>query len=247
MSTYRTDEAFGIVPLWVTEAKLSDRAVRLYALLSGLRDYGTDMATVGRKALAKKLNCSDDSLDRAKSELEKVGALTVERGRAEDWQIAPNVYTIHRVRAGSRTGAARGVRVAAPERQGVLLLNERSSSPSKEKKSKSALPIKSVAGKPVTAEEYELARSILEAFNEVSGRRFTGQEWLRDIVRVIRDNSDVTLDRHREIIRAQFERPWWKGDPTPGVIYGNGKVFDRALNDVSGPARREPRERYSKI
>lgn len=250
MSEYRTDEAFAIVPMWLIESKVSDRALRLYALLSGMRDYGTDMATVGRKLLASKLGCSDDTLDRAKAELEKAQAITVERGTTEDGQIARNIYTIHRVSPGSRNGA---VRVAAPVRVGVagaarLPLMDESSSSSSEG-SKSAKPTarlpKTAGGTKVTEVEHDLVDAILAAFNRAAGVAkgrqvsFAGKEWREKIIRRVREHSDVTLEQHVEIIDQQFHRPWWKGDPTPSVIYGNGAVFDRALN---GAQAGEPEE-----
>jgi hypothetical protein len=199
-----------------------------------MRDYGTDMATVGRKLLSKKLRCSEDSLDRAKAELEKIGAITVER-RANGNQIPRNVYTIHRTHPDSRTDAA--MPIAAQERlpdsrTGAAMyestsLDEKSSSSSKGGKSP-----QQVAGKKVTVREHDLTDEILKAFNERSGKNFAGAEWRRAIIGRIREHPEVTLDRHREIIEQQFAAPWWKGDATPAVIYGNGKVFDRALNSI---------------
>ena len=98
-----------------------------------------------------------------------------------------------------------------------------------------------INGTKVTKQEALLAQEVLTAFNERSGKRFSGKEWLASIVRRVREHPDVSLERHKEIIDQQFGRPWWKDDPTPSVIYGNGKVFDRALNSSLGPAKREPK------
>jgi hypothetical protein len=246
LSEYRTDEAFAIVPMWLIESKVSDRALRLYALLSGMRDYGTDMATVGRKLLASKLGCSDDTLDRAKAELEKVKAISVERGQAEDGQIARNVYTIHRVSPGTRNGAGR---VAAPVRVGgtdaarLPFMDESSSSSSETKKAKptSRLP-KTVGGQKVTEAEHDLVDALLARFNErAGGKSFSGKEWREAIVRRLREHSGMAADEHLGLIDRQFARPWWKGDATPSVIWGNGRVFDRAVNGAQGPQAEEDR------
>lgn len=93
VSQYHVDEAFGPVPLWLLRSKVSDRAVRLYALLSALSD-ATGVA-VGRKELANDLRCSLDSLDRAKTELEEVGAVTITRGHDENGGLARNAYAVH--------------------------------------------------------------------------------------------------------------------------------------------------------
>lgn len=243
MSEYRVDEAFGPVPLWLTESKVSDRAVRLYALLSGMRDYGTDMATVGRKQLAKKMRCSDDSLDRAKAELEKEGAITVERGeRGEGGQIPRNVYTIHRTSPATRKDAATpipaGVRVP-DTRTGAAMyerkpLDEIPSSSNGAPAQRSGRAPTSLSGRKVTVDEETRAIEVLDAFNEISGRRFGSKEAVGKIIMRLREHPEVTVEAHREIIRAQFERPWWSGDASVGVVYGNGEVFDRALNGVRG-------------
>lgn len=287
MSEYRVDEAFAIVPGWLIEAKVSDRAVRLYAILSWMRDYGTDMATVGRKMLASKLGCSNDSLDRAKAELEEAEAITVERMRGENGGIERNVYTIHRVPP-SRTGAASASsRTGAASPTGAArspLMDESSSSSTPQVLDASHVRIKSdstdawyeidvdarngtgtctcparrvckhirrareilgrpdaagrqpgsVGGKRVTVAEHDLCDGILSAFNELSGKRFAGAEWRRAIIGRVREHPDLTLVEHRSAIEFSLEHPWWKGDPSPAVVYGKGSVFDSALNSVRG-------------
>jgi hypothetical protein len=242
VSEYRTDEAFAIVPVWLIESKVSDRALRLYALLSGMRDYGNDMATIGRQALATRLGCSTDSLDRAKSELEKLGAITVERGKVVAGQIPKNVYTIHRVRPGSRTAAATpGSRTPAAMGQDsgqIPLIDESSSSSSP---ATARMP-KQVGGKRVTEAEHDAVDQLLARFNErAGGKNFAGKEWRESIVRRMREHSELTMPEHLALIDRQFERPWWKGDPTPSVIWGNGKSFDRALNGAQGAEPEEDR------
>lgn len=241
MSNYRTDEAFAIVPMWLTESTVSDRAVRLYSLLSGMRDYGTDMATVGRKLLAQKMGCSDDSLDRAKAELEEAGAISVERGEANGGVIPRNVYTIHRTRPATRTPAAMGVpapvRVLDTRTRAAMYEREPVESPPPLKRGGRAPG--SVNGKRVTPVEEQFALDVLAAFNEVSGRAFASKEALGKIVMRHREHPDLDVAAHRSLIEAQFAAPWWKGDPSPSVVYGNGEVFDRALNGVRGAKQNE--------
>lgn len=232
MTEYRTDEAFGPVPLWLLKLDISDRAVRLYALLSAERDYGTDMATLGRKKLAEQMRCSLDSLDRAKAELETVGAISVVRG-SENGSLAKNVYTIHRVSPGSRMGAA--TPLAAPERPSsrtgaASSLQSESSSSSK----RAGRAPSQISGKRVTPAEEEFAVAVLAVFNEISGRKFASKEAIGKIVLRHREHPELSVDQHRALIKVQFEHPWWKGDPSPSVIYGNGDVFDRAVNGVRG-------------
>ncbi len=65
------------------------------------------------------------------------------------------------------------------------------------------------------------------------------------IVRRAREHPELTLEDHEGLIKVQFENPWWKGDPTPSVIYGNGRVFDRALNGARGAAPEPRKRRYT--
>lgn len=235
MSTYRTDEAFGPVPLWLLNMAVSDRSIRLYALLSAERDYGTNMAELGRKKLSKAMRCSLDSLDRAKAELEQVGAISVVR-ESTDGVIQPNRYTIHRVNPGSRTGAAtEGLLVAAgvrtPGRTGAVASLQSSDSSSSSARGRAPTQ---VSGKRVEEPEGAFAVAVLGVFNEVSGRKFGSKEAIGKIIMRHREHPDLTVDDHGGIIREQFAHPWWRGDPSPSVIYGNGEVFDRALNGVRG-------------
>lgn len=227
----RVDEAFAIVPVWVTAA--SDRAVKLYVVLSAMRDYGTDIAEIGRKELAAKIGCSVDSLDRSKAELERMGAISVERSKTDSGAIAKNLYTIHRVR--SRTGAASEAAdsrtaAATDSRTGAATKNESKNRESSSPRTGRAPT--SISSKKVTAGEEQFALSVLTVFNEVSGKSFGSKEALKKIILRHREHPELTVDDHRRIIERQFKRPWWKGDPSVSVVYGNGDVFDRALNGV---------------
>jgi hypothetical protein len=112
---------FAIVPDWVLDLPVSDRAIRLYALLGRYAD-DTGAAYPGRRTLASRLRASVDSVDRAVRELEEHEALAVERRAAEEGDSDTNRYVLRRVapegvavrlRPGGRTGAAGGGRTAA--------------------------------------------------------------------------------------------------------------------------------------
>jgi hypothetical protein len=106
--TARSDTgAFAIIPEWVLTSSLSDRAVRLYAILSRYADNATGECWPSRKTLADQLGCSLKSLDRAKDELVDANALTIHVRQNHDGQQS-NLYTIRRVRPaqGGVTGDA---------------------------------------------------------------------------------------------------------------------------------------------
>lgn len=70
---------FGIVPAWVIESSISDRALRLYALLACWADRRgkADTATALRSTIADALACTTRSVDRATKELTDLGAIEI--------------------------------------------------------------------------------------------------------------------------------------------------------------------------
>lgn len=76
---------FGRVPTWLLDAEVSDRAVRLFAVLTRYADQETQDFP-GRRALAERLRCSVDSIDRALRELVAAGAVRIE----ERWDADGN-------------------------------------------------------------------------------------------------------------------------------------------------------------
>lgn len=246
MSEWGTDLPFAPVPMWVLELKISDRAVRLYALLAGMRNYSTNQTSLGRKLLAKKLRCSDDSLDRAKAELESTGAISVLRGVSDTGQLARNVYTIHLIPPANRTDAALPIPAGerARDTRTDAATNER---PLNESSSSSTgwLP-KSVGGLAVTDQEREWTDALLAEFNTVLGKRFAGKDWRTMIVRRMREHPEMDLAEHVALVKHMTGSPWWKNDPTPAVIWGNGKTFDMGLNRVTSDQDRHNEDRYTK-
>lgn len=104
----------------------------------------------------------------------------------------------------------------------------------------------SVGGRPVTDQEREWTDTLMDVFNAATGKRFGGKEWRAMVVRRLREHLDVGLDELTELVKHQCAHPWWDGDPTPSVIFGNGKVFDRALNRVEGKRDDKPRTNYDR-
>jgi helix-turn-helix protein len=85
---------FATVPEWLLfEADVSDRAVRLYAVLVRHADKAGH-AHPSRRRLAKLLGCSESSLDRAMKELEASHAVQVHRHRNDDGDWDVNQYVL---------------------------------------------------------------------------------------------------------------------------------------------------------
>jgi len=81
---------FSIIPEWVLDAEISDRAVRLYVLLGRYAD-ANGSSYPGRGTLAKRLGCSVDSVDRAARELVIAGALEKTSRWTEDGDQTTNL------------------------------------------------------------------------------------------------------------------------------------------------------------
>lgn len=108
MSVIRSDTGtFAIIPTWVIDADISDRAIKLYAILAGYADNNTGECWPSRRLLADRLGCSVDSLDRARNELVSIGALIVTVRIDSDGSQRSNLYTVMRAipQGGSRTDA----------------------------------------------------------------------------------------------------------------------------------------------
>ena len=91
-----TDLRFSIVPEWVLDADVSDRAVRLYTVLARYADNETLQAFPSRDTLAKRCRCHTKSIDRAIDELVLLGAI-VKRHRKANNGYQSNIYTLRRV------------------------------------------------------------------------------------------------------------------------------------------------------
>jgi hypothetical protein len=96
MTNLHTEVRFSIVPEWVIDADISDRAVRVYAILARYADSETHQAFPSRETLAKRARCHWRSIDRAIGELIALGAVTkTHRKNGDAYQS--NIYTLRRV------------------------------------------------------------------------------------------------------------------------------------------------------
>ena len=91
-----TDLRFSMVPAWVLDSGISDKAIRLYAVLAGYADSETGQAYPGRTLLSKRLDCSTKTVDRAVAELMGVGAVKKQQ-RVKDGHYQSSLYTVVRI------------------------------------------------------------------------------------------------------------------------------------------------------
>lgn len=90
IQSIRIDRRFAIIDEWLLDLPVSDRAIRLYAILARYADNETHKAYPSRATLAERLGCSLASVDRAAAELVTHGAMSK--------RLRPNssiVYTLH--------------------------------------------------------------------------------------------------------------------------------------------------------
>ena len=92
----QADIKFAIVPDWVLDAAISDRAVRIYAILARYADNETLQAFPSRETLAKRAGCNAKAVTKAVDELVSVGAVVKEHRKNGD-AFQSNLYTLRRV------------------------------------------------------------------------------------------------------------------------------------------------------
>lgn len=98
----------------------------------------------------------------------------------------------------------------------------------------------------VTPVEYALARVALDAFNEQAESGYTLDAHLPTIVRRLRERP-VAAAELRQVVVANFRRPWWRDHPGPQVLWGNAQAWERAIERATGRGPRPasgPRARH---
>jgi len=105
----KIERRFAIIDEWLLDLDISDRAIRLYAVLARYADNDTHKAYPSRETLAQRLRCSKASVDRAAQELVDCHAMT--KKQRHNSSI---VYTLQ---------------VSSPMMRGVLTHDEGGSSP----------------------------------------------------------------------------------------------------------------------
>jgi hypothetical protein len=95
-SNITADIKFAILPEWVLAADVSDRAVRMYAILARYADNDTLQAFPSRETLAKRARCNAKAVTKAVNELVAIGAVTKQHRKNGD-AYQSNIYTLRRV------------------------------------------------------------------------------------------------------------------------------------------------------
>lgn len=255
MSVRSDTGPFALVPLWLLELKVTDKALRLYVALHAYADNKTGEATPSRKTLAAAIGVSRPvgmkKLDEVKAELVALGALRMEHRKNPEGGNDTNVYVI--VHADPRGGGRGksdtqvGVNPTTRTRSAVVDVDshhqegegvqggeetngQQTLEGSPPRSPSPAKLVSEVDGVRVTNEEDALTLAVLAAFNAAAGTDYRSKYYYRGVVMRLREHPELDLAGHERIIRRALDNPWWSGDPSPAVIYGKDTVFERALN-----------------
>ena len=145
----RSDRRFAIIDEWVLDLDISDRAIRLYAVLNRYADKDTNKAFPSRQTLADRLRCSPKSVDRALDELIQFGLLKKQQ-RHNSSLIFTLVTPVSRgVDSGDQGGWT-------PVTRGVDTGDDLTRTTKREPKNDNHLT------KPTNADEYEPSKELLE-------------------------------------------------------------------------------------
>lgn len=202
----RLERRFAIIDEWLLDLDISDRAVRLYAVLARYADSKTHKAYPSRGTLAERLHCSKASVDRAAQELVDAKAMTKQQRHNSSVIYTLQVSSpLHR---GVVTGDEGG---SAPVMTGVLtgddLTRTTELEPTEQKPLNSAIeqfwaiyPRKTAKGRVADALGKALRKASLEDI-------LAGAERYRD-------------DPNREDAFTQYPATWlnaegWEDDPLP--------------------------------
>ena len=236
-----------------SRSKLAARLV-LLALADNAHDDG--IAWPGHRLLAEKAMLSERTVSRAISELESLGE--IEQRKAQLGKRRINVYricitglldpdytrvplTLDSPFTGSHIDASSEGTTGHPDTARLDIHDTEAMAQPRtgQEPSEGTGPSANAEGaygrpgtvnrKRVTDSEYDLACAVLAAFNEFAGSRYRSADWVGKIVSRIREHSQLGIQQHRAIIASAFADPWWRGDASPSVIYGNAGIFERTL------------------
>lgn len=244
-----TQAGFAQIPAPVLfDPELTIGAKMLYALLKWhARGDATDVWP-GMERLCETLGVGDNACRRYREELRAAGLISVKRrglGRPNLYTlIEPDDYrTLTSADGGSRSADSEDLDgLETADEVDVVEVEKPStppvSPPSSEVAVAAARAPAKVDGKVVVATEADFARAILETWNEQTGQALRATTHLSKIILRCREYPEATLDDHERIIRANLADPWWKGPPSPSVIYGNDAQFERSIETARGEGQK---------
>lgn len=244
----RTDVRFATIPEWVyLHPRMTMTALLIYLDLARRAD-GKGHSFPSRQTIAGDVGRTVKAVSEGLALLREVGAVTSRHEFRDDGSQRANTYTVHRVPPGwtgdsSRVTSSRSQGSPTGDLGGVPQFLPRSTSQGSTSQGStnkgSPLSVsprwpEKVGTRRVTETERQMVTDLIAAFNEHAGTRLTPEAHAKPIIGRLRSFPDVGLTEHVAILRARMADPWWKGRPTPSVIWGNDAVFDTARQLLNG-------------
>lgn len=201
---------FAIVPEWLLDLDVTDKAVRLYAVLARYAD-ADGLSWPSRTTLARRLRCSVDTVDRAATALIEAGALVKEQRTGDDGERqTSNLWTILRVRPPGRKSAAHPGRTDAAQNES----QEKREPTTGGRKSRTTPEADAVTRewweatepRPV-AVSFVAARSIVDAALKAGWSREQVLRALPHAQPLAKWRLEQTLARHRQADEARADAP----------------------------------------
>jgi len=212
---------FAVVPEWVLFSEVSAQAVRLYAVLARKADNDSGESYYSRRKLAGFLLSKDPRVvDKAVTELEMLGAVTVVRGRfSRDGDPTSNLYKVHVVPKGV-------VHKNALPSDGSCTTPSASQcttpSASKRTLSESQLDLRAIGSD--TSNAGDLFDEFWNVYPIKHGKREAQTAW---------GKIPKDVDRRAVIDAARAYRDWLKAHPNPPKTkYAQGWLNGRRWEDV---------------
>jgi predicted transcriptional regulator len=214
----RVDRRFAIIDEWVLDLDISDRALRLYAILMRYADKDTHKAFPSRKTLAERLKCSPASVDRASIELVEAGLMSKEQRYNNSL-----VYTLHTSSPVTTPIITHDDTLSSPVTTAISTGDDLTITTKREPKNDNHL----TKAKPKNADEYQPSQTILDDFETrypglrledelekfrdhhmAAGSNF--KDWDRAMRKWLRQASEWSKDARAERARLNADEEWQK-------------------------------------
>ena len=214
----RVDRRFAIIDEWVLDLDISDRALRLYAILMRYADKDTHKAFPSRKTLAERLKCSPASVDRASMEL--VDARLMSKEQRYNNSL---VYTLHTSSPVTTPIITHDDTLSSPVTTAISTGDDLTITTKREPKNDNHL----TKAKPKNADEYQPSQTILDDFETrypglrledelekfrdhhmAAGSNF--KDWDRAMRKWLRQASEWSKDARAERARLNADEEWQK-------------------------------------
>lgn len=240
---------------WAAEQRTGSPTRKAVLLsIANAANYHTGRCHPSVRRICEETEFGPTAVKNALADLTAAGLIERRRRRRQDGSLGtyeyvfPHVVQADDVETGDGLPGTAGV--SRPGTAGVSLNQEVLNQESVEANASTQVAIVTrrgwkADGRVVTDEEDEFARRVLAAWCAATGQRLGATTWLRKIVLRHREHPELTVDDHDRIIRATLADPWWRGDPSPSVVYANDAIFERAANAARGGG--SPAERAAAI